>query len=60
MLHAHAELTREDLDALRQYARCPMGLRWSFGAWAEDAEELDRFLAWNRQRREVKRREIEP
>ncbi|MDB5351732.1 MAG: hypothetical protein JWN86_2979 [Planctomycetota bacterium] len=29
------------------------------GAWAEDAEELDRYLEWNRQQRKVERREIE-
>lgn len=35
------------------------GLRRSAGAWAEDAEELDKFLEWNRQRRKIGRREIE-
>jgi len=36
------------------------GLRRSFGAWAEDAEELDRFLEWNRQRRKLSRGDLEP
>ncbi len=36
------------------------GLRRAFGAWAEDAEELDRYLEWNRQQRKVDRPEIEP
>jgi hypothetical protein len=36
------------------------GLRRSFGAWAEDAEELDRYLEWNRQHRKISRPEIEP
>ena len=36
------------------------GLRRSFGAWADDAEELDRYLEWNRQQRKVGRPEIEP
>jgi len=36
------------------------GLRRSFGAWAGDAEELDRYLEWNRQQRKVGRPEIEP
>ncbi len=32
------------------------GLRRAFGAWAEDAEEMDRFLEWNRARRKLERR----
>ena len=36
------------------------GLRRAFGAWAEDAEELDKYLEWNRQQREIGRAEIEP
>jgi hypothetical protein len=36
------------------------GLRRSFGAWADEAEELDRYLRWNRQQRKVGRTEIEP
>jgi hypothetical protein len=36
------------------------GLRRSFGAWAEDAEELDRYLEWNRQQRKIGRPEVEP
>ena len=35
-------------------------LRRSAGAWAEDAAELDEFLAWNRQQRKLGRRELEP
>jgi hypothetical protein len=31
----------------------------SAGAWAEDAEELDGFLEWNRQQRKINRLEIE-
>ena len=34
-------------------------LRRLAGAWAEDAEELDHYLKWNRQQRKVNRREIE-
>jgi uncharacterized protein (DUF433 family) len=60
MLQAHPELTHEDLVALHHYARTPLGLRQSFGAWAEEADELDEFLAVNRQRRKLHRREIEP
>ena len=28
-------------------------LRRAFGAWAEDAEELDEYLAWNRRQRRI-------
>jgi hypothetical protein len=31
------------------------GLRRAFGAWAEDAEEVDRFLEWNRAQRKLER-----
>jgi hypothetical protein len=36
------------------------GLRQSFGAWADDAAELDKYLEWNRQQRKTSRRSIEP
>jgi hypothetical protein len=36
------------------------GLRRAFGAWSEDAAELDAYLEWNRQQRKLNRREIEP
>jgi uncharacterized protein (DUF433 family) len=55
----HPELTAEDVDAVRQYAKVPTGLRSSFGGWAEDAEELDEYLEWTRHNRKLKRREIE-
>jgi uncharacterized protein (DUF433 family) len=58
LLKAHPELTQEDLTALRNYARTPVGLRRSFGAWAEEAEELDKYLAWTRQQRKTRRREM--
>ena len=48
---AHPELAPEDLDAVRQYARVPADLRQAFGGWAEDADELDRYLQWTRQQR---------
>jgi hypothetical protein len=56
----HPELTAEDVDAVRHYAKVPAGLRTFFGGWAEDAEELDKYLEWNRQQRELSREEIEP
>lgn len=57
--HLHPELTAEDVDAVRQYAKVPTGLRSSFGGWAEDAEELDKYLEWTRQNRGLKHREID-
>ena len=36
------------------------GLRRSFGAWAEDAQELDHYLEDNRRRRKLGRAGIEP
>ncbi len=54
----HPELTPADAAALRN-SRWPIGLRQSFGGWAEDAEELDRYLEWTRQNRKLKRRVIE-
>lgn len=36
------------------------GLRRAFGSWADDAEELDKYLQWNRRQREIGRLEIEP
>ncbi len=59
MLHAHPDVSKEDLEALRHYARWPVGLRRSCGGWAEDAEELDKYLEWTRQHRKIRRREIE-
>jgi hypothetical protein len=35
------------------------GIRRAFGAWAEGAEDLDKFLEWNREQRKVGRRRID-
>jgi hypothetical protein len=35
------------------------GLRRSAGAWADDAEELDRYLEWSRQQRRRGRRDVD-
>jgi len=59
LLHAHPDLTTGDVQAIRHYARAPVGLRRSFGAWGEDAEELDKFLERNRERRKLRRRELD-
>jgi uncharacterized protein (DUF433 family) len=59
LLRAHRELTSEDVAAIRNYARWPVGLRQSFGAWADEAKELDEYLAWMRENRRLRRRGIE-
>jgi hypothetical protein len=35
------------------------GLQRAFGAWAEDAADLDKFLDWNREQGKVGRRRID-
>lgn len=60
MLAAHPELAVEDLTALRQYARLPQPFRLTFGAWAEDGAELDRYIESLRERRRRGRPEIAP
>jgi hypothetical protein len=46
--HLRFPTSPEALESLKQAA----------GGWAEDAEELDKFLEWNRQQRKSSRREI--
>ena len=58
MLARHPELTLDDVTALRQYARFTKAFRLTFGAWAEDGEELDRYIESLRDRRKLPRREI--
>ena len=36
------------------------GLRRAFGAWADDAVELDKYLEWNRRQRRRSRKELDP
>ncbi|MBL8793524.1 MAG: hypothetical protein JNM56_06450 [Planctomycetia bacterium] len=43
----------------RQKLPAGEGLRRSFGAWSEDAADLDEYLAWNRRQRGLDRRGIE-
>jgi uncharacterized protein (DUF433 family) len=59
LVRDHPELTREDVTALRNYALAPVPFRRLFGAWAEDAEELDQFLEEMRRARKLTRRGIE-
>jgi uncharacterized protein (DUF433 family) len=60
LLQAHPELSASDVQAIRNYALAPVELRRSFGAWGEDAEELDSFMERNRERRRLRRRELDP
>jgi len=59
LMQLYPELTTDDVDAVRHYARVPDGLRRSFGGWAEDDDGLDKYLEWTRQQRKVSRPEIE-
>jgi uncharacterized protein (DUF433 family) len=58
LLQAHPELTPQDVQAVREYAKVSPGLRQSMGAWAEDAEELDKFIEETYRLRRAGRREI--
>src|SRR5208282_2461296 len=53
LLQTYPELAPQDIAALREYAKLPLEMRRCFGAWADDAEELDKFLQWNHQQRKV-------
>jgi uncharacterized protein (DUF433 family) len=55
----HPQLGTADLEAVRLYSRVPEGLRRSFGAWHEEAEELENYLEWTRTQRKLRRREVE-
>jgi uncharacterized protein (DUF433 family) len=59
LLQAHPHLSAQDLAAVREYGRLPLEMRRLFGAWAENSEELDSYLEWNRQQRKISRRRIE-
>jgi hypothetical protein len=41
--------------------RLPTGesLKRAFGAWADDAADVDEYLEWNRQQRKIGRKEID-
>jgi uncharacterized protein (DUF433 family) len=59
LVQAHPELTTTAVAAVREYANLPIEMRRSFGAWADESEELDQYLEWTRQHRKVSRRRIE-
>jgi hypothetical protein len=42
------------------FTRPTASLQGAFGAWADDGESIDQFLAWNRRQRHVGGSEIEP
>jgi uncharacterized protein (DUF433 family) len=56
ILSAHPEPSIEDVKALRAYARVPVGFRLSFGAWADDGDELDRYIKSVYERRRARQR----
>ena len=56
---SYPELTAGDIDALHHYVKVPATLRRLFGAWADEAEELDKFLEERRLQRQVHRRWID-
>lgn len=55
----HPELTADDVDALHQYVKVPATMRRLFGAWADEAEELDKFLEEMRRLRRMPRRALD-
>jgi uncharacterized protein (DUF433 family) len=59
LLQTYAELTGKDVAALREYAKLPLPMRRLFGAWAEEAEEVDDFLEERRRLRRLVRREVD-
>jgi uncharacterized protein (DUF433 family) len=59
LLAAYPGLARDDLAAVREYAKLPPEMRRAFGAWAEEAEELDKYLEWSRRQRKVGTRRVE-
>jgi len=50
----------QPIEASEQRLPPGEGLRRAFGGWADDAEELDAYLEWNRQQRKMSRPEIAP
>lgn len=59
LLRQHPELTAADAVALREYVKVPATLRRLFGAWADEADELDKFLEERRLQRRIHRPEID-
>ena len=48
------------VEASPEDASAGAGLRRAFGAWADDAQDLDEYVEWNRRQRKISRRETEP
>jgi uncharacterized protein (DUF433 family) len=55
---SHPELTVEDIGALHEYVKVPATLRGLFGAWADETEELDEYLAEMRRLRRMPCRDL--
>jgi uncharacterized protein (DUF433 family) len=55
LLKTHPDLSPQDVAAVREYRKVPLAMRRSFGAWADETEEFDRYIEWSRQRRKVSR-----
>jgi uncharacterized protein (DUF433 family) len=55
---SHPELTVEDIGALHEYVKVPATLRGLFGAWADEADELDAFLVEMRRLRRMPCRDL--
>ncbi len=47
------------LESVVEVSEPGAGIRESAGGWAEDAEELDKYLEWNRQQRKASRRSLD-
>jgi uncharacterized protein (DUF433 family) len=60
LLQAHTELSDEDVQALCLYAQVPAGIRSSAGSWAEDGDDLDKFIEWTYAQRKLSGRGLEP
>ncbi|MGH7139945.1 MAG: DUF433 domain-containing protein [Pirellulales bacterium] len=54
----HPELTADDIDALHHYVKVPATLRRLFGAWADEADELDKCLEELRRLRAIPSRDL--
>lgn len=47
------------LETARSNESAVEALRRSAGGWADDAQELDKYLEWNRQQRKASRRDLD-
>lgn len=52
-------VTLEPVSAREEGLPPGEGIRRSVGGWSDDPEGLEQYLEWNRQERQIDRREIE-